>query len=814
MASLPKTMTMFVHLLRLACRNFRRNKAYSIVNVAGLSVGLCACICIYTIVRHEFSFDRWHPGASRIYRVLGELTQSTGDRERFMVLPPVVLRYGQGQLTGVEAVGGAIPISTEAKTVEAGIAVKASEIRTAALVQPGYFDVFSYDWLAGDRHSALKEPFTVVLTRRRAEQFFGRLPPEQMIGRVLVYSDSLRVRVTGVVKDWAGNTDLPFTDLLSYSTIEASFLQHQFSPDGWTRPDMAAWIFLKLSKGAVAANVETQLARLIERDKDPGVNLVLRLESLAAVHFDAGIIENPIRTAHLPTLYGLMVMAAAMLVLAVINFINLSTAYSLQRTREVGLRKILGGGRAGLVSQFLVESFLLVLFATGIAVALVNVVLGAFRSFIPEGVHFHIGDWSTVGFLLALISATVLLAGWYPARVASAALPVLRLRGGNGERGSEKWVLRRALIVLQFSISLVFIIGSLVISKQLRFTQHKDLGFTSHAIVNIDIPPDSLIKLKTLQQMVLGLTGVENATKQWVSPMTDNTRGMKLKFASGDVKDFWVVQVAGDEHFIPMYGIKLLAGTNLFAADSVHELVINEALARKMGYRRPGQALGKMLYWNDRPYPVVGVVADFHTQSLHGPINPTCIINRGDREFKLAVRLSTAGGDASAVAAALERIERAWKKEYPGQVWGYRFYDETLGKLYEQDRRTAILVNVAVGLTVFISGIGLFGLALFMAQRRAKEISIRKVLGATAGNLLMLLCGEIVKLVLIALLIAAPLAYYLVSRWLRGFAYHIDVGPGVFLLAGLVAVGIALSTVSVQAVRAATANPIKQLRED
>jgi len=797
---------MLSRLLRLAWRNLRRNLTYSIVTVAGLSLGICACICIYVIVHFEFSYDTFHPDGRRIYRVIGRLTWASGEKERYMVLPPAVLLYGRSSLTGAEAVAGVI--ANPVGMVAAGGNRIAAD--GAVIAEGSYFDIFPYDWLAGDRNRALAKPFTVVLTLARAKQYFGPGLPEEYLGKRMVYDDSLAVTVSGIVKDWDQNTDLPFTDFLSYPTIASSFLSANYSMDEWSRPNMTARIWVKLVNGSRPETVDAELAELMHTHAGPNVPLALSLQPLSEMHFDSQIIENPVRTAYRPTLYGLIVIALAILGLAIVNFVNLSTAYSLQRTKEVGVRKVLGSSRAGLVMQFMTESFLLIMLAAGVAIVLVNPVLAAFRPYLPPGVHFRLLSWSTAEFLLALVVVTGSLAALYPARVASAYSPLLRLRDG-----SERWLLRRVLIVLQFTVSLVFITGSLIIARQLRFVQNKDLGFTANAIIGIGLPHgDSLSRVKTMEELLRTVPGVSDVTRQWVAPMTDNSRRMFLSFARNDVQDIPVTQVDGDEHYIPLYGIRLLAGRNLFAADSVTEVVINETLARRMGYDRPDQALGKMLYWGYRSYPVVGVVSDFHTRSLHDPITPVCIINRGDREFNLAVKLASKRRGAGMVKGALARMERLWRKMYPAGTWNYRFYDETLALLYEKDRRTATLVNVSVGLTISISCIGLFGLMLFTVEKRAKEISIRKVLGASLGDVLSLLCKEAVWLVGIALLVATPVAWWLMRRWLSGFAYRIKIGPELFLLAGISAAGIALMTVSVLAVRAATANPVDALRSE
>jgi len=806
LASLSKPVNMLSRLLRFAWRNLRRNPTYSIVTVAGFSLGICVCICIYVIVHFEFSYDAFHPDGKRIYRVIGCLTWPSGEQERYMVLPPAVLQHERSSLTGVEAVAGVIPdpVST---VVADGNRRPADGV---VIAESAYFDIFSYDWLAGDRHRALGRPFTVVLTLARAKQYFGPAAPGEYLGKQVIYDDSLVVTVAGIVRDWDQHTDLPFTDFLSYPTLASSFLAGNYSMGEWSRPNMKARIWVKLVNGGRPGTIDAELAELMHTHAGPNVPLTLSIQPLSEMHFDSQVIENPIRTAHRPTLYGLIAIALAILLLAIVNFVNLSTAYSLSRTKEVGVRKVLGSSRAALVIQFMSESFLLIVLAAGIALLLVNPVLAAFRAYLPPGVHFQLLSWSTAEFMAALVVVTGLLAGLYPARVAAAYSPLAQLRDPEG-----RWLLRRGLIVLQFTVSLVFITGSLIIAQQLRYVQNKDLGFTSDAIIQISFPHgDSLRRVKTMEELLRQVPGVSDVTRQWIAPMTDNSKRMFISFTGNSVQDIEVTQVDGDKHYIPLYGMRLLAGRNLLGGDSVTEVVINETLAHKMGYR-PDQALGHRLYWGvNRAYPIVGVVADFHTRSLHEVITPVCIINRVDREYNLAVRLASKGLGAGMMKGALERMERVWRNVYPAGTWNYLFYDETIALLYEKDRRAEMLVNVALGLSIFISCTGLFGLTLFTVQKRAKEISIRKVLGASVANVLTLLCGEVAGLVGIALLLASPVAWWLMSVWLQGFAYRIAIGWWVFVLAGMAAAGVALIRVCLQAVRAATANPVKELRAE
>lgn len=815
-------IAMFKNYLTIAWRKITRDKTYALVNILGLSLGLCACIVIYVIVSYELSFDTFHPGKDRIYRVMGDVTESTGDKLHFCRVPLAVSLSGRRVLTGTDAIATILPYDTKVTisgangaSEEFSTKIDGTSYLTACIAEPEYFNIFPYQWLAGNANVSLSMPNKVVLTESRARQYFGNITPDKMIGKQVIYQDSLRLNVSGIIKDWDRNTDLAFTDFISFSTLQSSFLGNDYDLTKWGRGNMSAWVFSKLTKGTDPQQLTEQLNNMVKTHAAPDIKLALWLENITDIHFDADIIENPIRTAHKPTLYGLIAIALFILILAVINFINLSTALSTLRFKETGVRKVLGGSKSSLIFQYLTEAFLIVFFSVLLSTTLVNPALNIFRSFIPPGVTFHFFAPSTLLFLLIVTIITCIAAGLYPAMVLSSHSPIRTLRSASLQPGGEKWLLRKGLIVFQFSVSLIFIIGSIVIARQLRYTREKDLGFKADAIINIETPRNSPSgTVNVLAQKVKQIPGVNKVALEWLPPMTENPRGMKIKYNSIDQKDFWVKQVAGDEQYIPVYQLKLLAGRNLVKTDTVNEFVINETFSKMMGHDAPGKSLGKILYWDDKPYPVVGVVADFHTTSLHDPIAPLCIINRANREYSIAVKLASKGKNYSDIQHVLAPIEKIWKQLYPAKPFTYKFYDETLAALYEKDQQTATLINVAMAITIFISCIGLFGLTLFTAEKRAKEVSIRKVLGATISNIVFLLSKDFVVLVIIALLIASPVAWYFMDTWLQNFAYHINIGWWIFLLAGFAAICIALITISLQAIKAAVANPVKYLRAE
>jgi putative ABC transport system permease protein len=773
-------------MLKIFLRYLRRNKFYTAVNILGLSLGLTACLSIYFIIHHELSFDRFHPDRDRIYRVMGDLPEASGKTLHFARIPLAVSR---SPLTGITTIATATPYPFKP---------------TAVYTQSQYFSVFPYIWLAGNPATALQAPSTVVLTETKARSWFGNTSPDNIIGKQIVYDDSARLTVSGIVKDRTRNTDLPFTDFISSSTDTTTHA------DAWTQGDMSSWTFVKLSPNTKPAAVDQTLKTLVQPYLTHNFKLRLWLQPLADIHFDSDVVENPVRAAHMPTLYGLMIIAFFILLLAVINFVNLATAQSLRRAKEVGIRKVLGSTRTTLRLQFLLETCLITGFSILLAIAAVTPTLRLFHSFIPQGLRVDLFTPPTLAFLLATLLITTLLAGFYPAKVLSSYTPALSLKGGAEQKGGQLWLLRKGLIVFQFAVSLVFIIGSFVIASQLRYARAINPGFSSDAILTVDAPRgDSAGKVKVLAEKFQHLPGIGQTALQWVTPMTDNTRGMALKTSPADQKPIGVTQIVGDENFIPLYRITLIAGKNISPADSVRELVINESLSRLLGDMTPEKSLGRILYWNDRPYPVTGVVADFHTKSMHDPIPPTCIINRPDRKGSIAVRLAT-----SNPGPVLAKMATDWKAVYPGRAFNYRFFDESLDRLYEKDRQTATLVNTSMAITILISCIGLFGLALFTAEKKAKEISIRKILGASVSSITLLLCRNFLSLVVLAFLIAAPVAWYWSNSWLDNFAYHIGLSPWLFLAAGAAAVAMGLITVGYQSIRAAKTNPIKNLKAE
>ena len=826
----PKTSFMLSNYFRIALRIISRNRQFTMISVFSLALGICGCIVIWLVAHYEFSFDRFHPDADRIYRVGNG---GNGFKSSYIVPPmPDAIRR---TVPGVEAVTTffpsnvgtpvTVPAVENRPAVQFSTAVEGQDQQGDYIIADEYwFSIFKYKWLAGDP-SSLRLPFTVVLTENKARQYFGSLPTGSYIGKELIYEDSLRVRVAGIVKGWTGNTDLPYSAFISFATIDASFLKSKRHMDDWARngggPHSPIWprCFIRLAKTVNSEQISSRL-QLMGRQvvgSDSAHPFRVLLQPLADIHFNSDYDDYQTRKAHSPSLYALMGIAIFILILGTVNFVNLSTAQSIQRAKEIGVRKVLGSGRSSIMVQFLTETAVITLLAVAVATLLVRPVMEYFREYIPLGVHFRLLDPATLLFLFAVTAITTLLAGFYPAKVLAGYLPVLSLKGGGGQKGGEKWLLRKSLIVFQFTMSLVFIIVALLMGNQIRYMLGTDYGFKTDAIVTVRGGYgmfDTTGTIKVLEQKIRQLPGITEVVRQAEAPIGWGVSFMIMERKGKKDITLGAMMQYGNEQYIPFYRIRIIAGRNIRRSDSLTEWVINETAARRLGFTRPADAVGQLLYSNDKAFPIVGVVADFHQSSFKDPIVAEVIGHVPGFEHSLGVKPASAGKNPEVVKKTLAAMEKAYKEVYPHGQFSYIFMDEAIADLYKTEQKTAQMIRAVMVLAIFISCMGLFGLALFTAQRKAAEISIRKVLGATTTDIVALLNKGFVGLVLLSLLIASPLAWWLTDRWLRDFAYRTPIAGWVFPLAGAGAILIALITVSFQSIRAAKANPVTNLRSE
>ncbi|WP_343669221.1 ABC transporter permease [Chitinophaga sp.] len=805
---------MIRNYFKIAFRNLVSNRLYTGINILGLALGILSCIAIWVTCRFELSYENFQPGKKNIYRVVGDITFPEG-RHAFMAMPPDPAAAAiRGNISGIAEIADLHAFYTKV-AVPNGKRFPAADFHDhpsdIIVTGPEYFKVFTYQWLIGSPDKAMSEPFKVVLTASKAYKYFGYIPLQDIVGKTLYYADSLPLTVAGIVKDYAANSNFRFTDFVSISTVPNSFLADKgIYSKQWGGYFARTQVFARLQPGAGIEKINQQMTALLHQNitLQKGEQKTLFLQPLSDLHFDVRFNDFFSKQVHLPTLYGLLAIAGFILLIAVVNFVNLSTVQSIRRSKEIGVRKVLGSSRQSLILQFLSETFLITLAAMALVLILVYPLLNVLQNFVPAGAVATVFSKENILMLSGLLVVTTLLAGIYPAIVLSGTIPAISLKTSTRERG----YLRKALVVFQFTISLVFIIGTLVVQKQLDYVLHTDLGFKSAAIITINTSPAyERSKVDVLADMLRRIPGVELVSASNGTPAAASHWGTELKYNGGkepvkaDCQLQWI-----DENYVPLYQLKLVAGRNVQASDSMREFLINESAAKALGFAHPEDAIGKIAEsgMNDDASPIcpiVGVVADFHSQSLHEAIKPAFFTASKMFAINLGVKLH---------GANISQIADAYNKVYPNEQFEYKFFDNTIAGFYAKEQKTAAILNTATTMAILISCMGLLGLAAFSIRQRTKEIGLRKILGAGVGNIVLLLTRNFIALVLIAIVIGTPLAWYAMDRWLADFAYRVNISFGVFLLAGAMAVGIAIITVSFQAVSAALVNPARSIKTE
>ena len=809
---------MFSNYLTTAWRHITRHKMYTAINVMGLALGICGCLVIYLITSFEFSFDTFHPDKERIYCVDASVAGNPDpDHAHWNCVPAPMPDAMRSEMSGLEKVAAFQLYGPKVKIKAGDKVIKAFDGTAGIIAEADYFDILPYTWLSGSKKTSLNNPMTVVLTQSRAKTYFGDLRPDEMIGKTITYDDSLTVTVTGILQDWNRNSDFNFSDFISYSSINSSFLKHQIQLDAWHILNHGSQELVKLPVGVNPSQIDKQFPSFVKKhfDPDPHTKVHVQLQPFTGAHFhrEYGGEGNK---ADLRVLYVLSAVAIFILFIAAVNFINLSTAQSIQRTKEIGIRKVLGSGKSAILFQFLTETFTLALLAVAIAVIAIRPVLNLLAAYIPPGVKFDFTEYNTWIFLICVAVFTTLLAGLYPARQLSVFKPVSSLKGEINEKTGNKGYLRKSLIVFQFTISLIFIIGTIAIGRQISYMQNQELGFkTSNIITLRSLWNDQTGKMKVLAQKVKQLPGVEQVIPEAFAPMGFAHMGNGIQLQGS--KDIFQASIhSGNENFVPFYHMKIVAGRNLLHSDSAREYLVNETAAKALGFNNPEKAIGKLLLFGgqNKAYPIAGVVADFYENSFHQQIMPVVIANDPSSQKSIALKLTPAEYQKGDIPLLVNHIAKEWKKLYPEEPFDYAFLGDSIARLYESEQQTRWLMRTATLITIFISCMGLFGLAMFTTERRTKEISIRKVLGASVSNILTMLNKEVVILIAVSLLIASPIAWFFMHKWLENFAYHTNLSLWVFIGAGAGAMLIALATISFRTMRSATANPVKGLRNE
>jgi len=817
---------MFKNYLVIAFRNFLRNKTFSVINVLGLSIGISAALVIFLIVFHEFSYDKFEPGNERIYRVV--LDAKIGGNEGHSAGVPAPLGTAiEQEVTGVELT---VPVFQFHRDATANVAITTTKAakpvvykKQAGIVftNAQYFQLLGYDWLAGSPAAAMNAPFSIVLTESRAKQYFPSVASADVIGKPITYNNKITATVTGIVNDLNQTTAFTANEFISFATIAKTSLKEDFMMDVWNDWMAYTQLYIKLSPTASPAQTERQLKELLNKyskqpHDDVNNSILFRLQPLNDLHFNKDYVSVGQGIADKSTLYGLMAIAAFLLLLGCINFINLTTANSIQRAKEIGVRKTMGSSKKQLVIQFLGETFFTTTIATLLSVILTPLLLRIFVDFIPTGLQFNLlHQPELIVFLLVLILIVSFLSGLYPALVLSQhkAVTVLKSQAfSNFGQTRGAWV-RKTLTVSQFVIAQFFFIATAMVSKQISYTLNSDLGFQKDAILSFEMPYDTVATHpKQLLSAIQAIPEVEIASTGFLSPADEGVAFTKVSYSERkDVTEN--VQIRwGDPNYIKVYGIPLVAGRNVAPSDTMKEFIINQTYAKSLGFKKPEDALNKYLQFNGKNMPIVGVMKDFHDQSFHAPIGSLVFAGSNGSTFHIRLKANNSGQHIW--QSAIAKIEKEYKKLYPEEDFNYSFFDQTLAKMYENEQHIARLLKWATGLAIFISCLGLLGLVIYITNTRTKEIGIRKVFGASVQSIIALLSIDFIRLVLLAFVIAAPFAWWVLYKWLQDFAYRTSMSWWIFVLSGLTMVLIAIITLSIQTLKTALANPVKSLRTE
>lgn len=806
-------------------RRLARYRLFTALNVLGLAIGIAACWVIYTLVSYEFSFEKNLPKRDRTYRLVTgfifdekesynggvSAPMYQGIREQVRGIDRVVPVFGKWINTAKVERSGAEPLIVE-------------EPEFIVDVDTNYFAMVPYTWLAGDVRSAMNTASNVVLTESRARSYFGALEPQKYLGKTIIYNDTVPRRVAGIVKDIAWSTEFKAQEFYPMQS-------KVYELGAWTNTNGSDKVYLQLSPDADTAKVLAQITAVAKKkwdefsqEKKPTWSMKRWFELLPIKesHFSTYIKEYDTRKASKTVLYGLIALGGFLLILACINYINLSTALVPQRSKEIGVRKVLGSGRRALIRQVFSETLATVMLAILLAFLLTKLAFVLLKDIIPDGTVEYSNPWGLVLFLAPLLLLVTILSGWYPAWLIAKVQPVSIMRGqAMSSTGNSRQVLRKVLIIFQFVIAQIFIIGALIMGSQLSYTMKKDMGFDKEAVLLVDIPWKILRNEKfetkhfTLAEELKKETGI-SAVSLGTKPMSSGYSSSMYEYRGEDAGKEpikrQVFRKSVDTSYISLYKMQLLAGRNLHASDTTREFVINETAVNAFGFKSPQDAIGKFIGQENQKYPIVGVVKDFHMLDFHTTIDPVALMANKDNLNSINIKLNTT--DPAKWQETIKHIEKKWAALYPPGTFAYKFYDQELEAMYKEERNFSTLINLSTGIAIVISCLGLFGLAIITSFQRTKEIGIRKVLGASVTGIVRILSSDFIRLVLIALVIASPIAWWAMNKWLSDFAYRVDISWWMFALTGLMAVIIALLTVGFHAVKAAIANPVKSLRNE
>ena len=804
---------MIQNYLKIAWRNISKRKGYSLINICGLAVGIAACLLLFTVVNYELSYDRYHPNYSRIYRIVTQDNFSDG------------IDYTPGiPFPALEAVRTTFPEFTTGSlfasygsqvTVLSDKSNSPSQKRFIEetgffFADPEFFKVFQFTWLAGSP-SALEQPNTTVLTKRMAEKYFGNW--RSAIGKFLKLDNIVTVKISGILENPPANSDFPLGIVTSYVTAKANDRTYGYTPD-WGNTTSNFQLYMLTAENVSAATINRQLLQFSRQNykQDQASKKTSFLQPLSQLHFDNRFGTFGDHTTTKATLWTLSFIGVFIIIMACINFINLATAQAVSRSKEVGIRKVLGSDRTQLIGQVMGETFVIVIVAIGLAVMLATIGLPYIKYIASIEEQLSLINWQTLAFLGGISVVVTILSGLYPALVVSGFNPALALKSKISSATVGKASLRKGLVVTQFAISQILIIGTIVAVSQMNYVHTADLGFNKEAVLVINTNSDSVVQSRqdVFKEKLLQMPGVQAVSFSSDVPSSDNNWSGNFAFDHKPDEKFNIYRKAGDEDYFKTYGLEIVAGRIFEKSDTAKEIVVNETLVKKLGVKNPSDVVGKEIRSGRSGWKtIVGVVKDFNMNSLREDVKPLMLFPRKDRYGVTGIKLRSTNIPKTKTA-----IEAAWNQYFPEYAYTISYMDENIKRFYEQEDQMSLLYKIFAGIAIFISCLGLYGLVSYMAVQRTKEIGIRKVLGGTISHILWIFSREFLVLLVVAFLISVPIAWWLMNNWLQDFAFRVSMSPWIFIASIVISLFVAALTVGYRSMRAAVVNPVKSLRSE
>jgi len=800
---------MIKNYFKIAWRNLSRNKSFAITNIFGLSLGIACAILIFTVITYHLSFDKFHRNAERIYRVVSEFHYESVEYQQGVPQP-----FGKAfrndfsfaeKTARIRKYHDATISTPGEKEVK-----KFQEEDIVAFADPEFFDIFNFPLLEGNTKTILTEPNAALVTQKLAKKYFG---DETAIGKIIRVTSNGRkadFKITGILKDIPANTDRKQEIYLSYQNLK-DYNARYASDSSWGTTSSGQHFFVLLKPSVSRANVEKALIGFTKKyfNADDAKVTQFHLQPISDIHFNMDF-DGYVNKKYL---WALGSIGFFLIITACLNFINLATAQAINRSKEVGVRKVLGGLPAQLFLQFIAETVLITLFAALLAYGFAKLALPYLNILFKEELSIGLlQHWQLPVFLILLIIVVVFFSGSYPGLVLSRFQPVQAIKGKLTQKNVGGFSLRRILVIVQFAISQMLIIGMIIIAGQMHYSKTSDLGFTKDAVILLPVPSNDKIKMNTLRSRLAEVAGVQKTSLCFEAPASGANSFTSVKYENRPKDEPWEINLKeGDDQYVSTFGLKLVAGRNFFPSDTVRELLINETAVKRLGFTSTQAVIGKRLKINGGTIdaPIAGVVKDFHNNSFHESISPIVIMSDFDRFRNCAVKVNLAH-----TQAALDAFRKIWSDTYPDNVFAYHFLDERIANFYKLDNIMLKLIEAFAGIAILIASLGLYGLVSFMAAQKTKEIGIRKVLGASVQNILWLFGKEFTRLLIIAFFIATPIAWFAMNKWLQDFTYRMEISPGIFLIVIAFTFIIAALTVGYSSFKSAFTNPVKSLKSE